>query len=209
MLRRPAALAQDSTAAASPDARLFAAVYAVEAPAAVAVWRVAEGSSAPLIVGAAPVLGAVALARGEALDPALRAGASQAAAYVVVYALKRSVRRERPFRALPGVEPRGHTRRYLDASASFPSGHAALAFALATSVSLSTGEAWVAVPALAWATATGTTRVWHGVHYPLDVAAGAALGVGAALAVHAFAPEVGRWGGAERAVVVPLVVARW
>ena len=71
---------------------------------------------------------------------------------------------------------------------SFPSGHTAVAFALATSYVLSgaapTGVAKVAAVALA--TVVATLRVASGQHFPSDVAAGAAVGVGSALLVHSL-----------------------
>lgn len=74
--------------------------------------------------------------------------------------------------------------RHLDESASMPSGHAAIAFALATSLSLQHGEWYVVAPAAVTATAISTSRVWLGVHYPSDVATGALLGIGSATLVH-------------------------
>ncbi|MCC6996263.1 MAG: phosphatase PAP2 family protein [Deltaproteobacteria bacterium] len=78
---------------------------------------------------------------------------------------KRAIRRARPAEAvLPAPD------RF-----SMPSGHATAAFAIATSVALLSPA--LAPLALAWALAVGVSRVVLGVHYPLDVAAGAALGV--------------------------------
>ena len=37
-----------------------------------------------------------------------------------------------------------------------------------------------------WASAVSLSRPWLGVHYPTDIAVGAALGVGIAFAVHAL-----------------------
>ena len=67
------------------------------------------------------------------------------------------------------------------ATTSFPSGHAASAAAFATGVAIQ--EPLVAVPVVALATAVVYSRVHTGVHYPLDVAVGAGVGVGAALFV--------------------------
>lgn len=63
----------------------------------------------------------------------------------------------------------------LPVTSSFPSGHATVAFACATVLAL-------AAPRLRWplfalAALIAFSRVYVGVHYPLDVLAGAALGV--------------------------------
>lgn len=68
-------------------------------------------------------------------------------------------------------------------SKSFPSDHATLAFALAVSLLLSGEKKWGGV-ALALAIFVALGRVYVGVHFPLDVAAGAVLGTLSAYAVN-------------------------
>ncbi|MGX7828368.1 bifunctional phosphatase PAP2/diacylglycerol kinase family protein [Actinokineospora sp. 24-640] len=65
-------------------------------------------------------------------------------------------------------------------SSSFPSGHAASAAAFATAVALEHRGLGKAIAPLAGAVAY--SRVHNGVHWPTDVIAGAAIGVGAAYA---------------------------
>ncbi|KOV85473.1 glycerophosphatase [Nocardia sp. NRRL S-836] len=74
-------------------------------------------------------------------------------------------------------------------SSSFPSGHSASAAAFATAVALESPSAGVVVAPIAAAVAY--SRVHTGVHWPTDVAAGAAVGVGAAYLTRRWWP-VGR-----------------
>lgn len=67
---------------------------------------------------------------------------------------------------------------------SFPSGHTSLAFATATSLTLSHKKWWVAVPAYLWASCVGYSRMYLGKHYPSDVIAGAVVGAGSSLVSH-------------------------
>jgi YegS/Rv2252/BmrU family lipid kinase len=90
--------------------------------------------------------------------------------------LKYLWRRKRPVAELLDTRP---SLIVMPKSFSFPSGHAASAFAFATGV---VGE-WpaVGVPIAGVAAAVGYSRVRTGVHYPSDVAVGAGLGVAAGL----------------------------
>lgn len=63
-------------------------------------------------------------------------------------------------------------------SASFPSRHTDIAFAFAQSIFL--GDKKTGVAALIIAAIVGLSRVYVGVHYPLDVLAGAVLGIAGA-----------------------------
>ncbi|MCX4820374.1 phosphatase PAP2 family protein [Streptomyces sp. NBC_01142] len=129
--------------------------------------------------------GMVALGRGpRSRRAALRGVASLALASATINTVgKRSVRRARP--VLDAVPLIRQLKRQ-PFTTSFPSGHAASAAAFATGVALESRR-WGAVVAPV-AAAVALSRVYTGVHYPSDVLAGAALGVGAAFAVRGVVP---------------------
>jgi membrane-associated phospholipid phosphatase len=95
---------------------------------------------------------------------------------VISEGLKYAVNRERPGDRYPRIIfPYSGTHGY-----SFPSGHSSLAFSLAAGLSVAYGKWYVSVPAYIWASTVGYSRMYLGVHYPSDVLAGAAIGVGSA-----------------------------
>lgn len=59
---------------------------------------------------------------------------------------------------------------------AFPSGHASMIFNLAGVFALTTAKKWFRIVLIAAASVIALTRVAVGVHWPLDVVAGAALG---------------------------------
>lgn len=130
-----------------------------------------------------PAIGAAAdLRRRPRAVPwsALLAGVALPAASLGVQLLKALVARSRP----PLVDPGVTALVPLPHDPSFPSGHAASAFAAAGAVALCHRR--LRLPVFALAALVAVSRVYLGVHYPLDVLAGAALGLTIAWAVVAL-----------------------
>jgi membrane-associated phospholipid phosphatase len=109
-------------------------------------------------------------------------------AVVVNIVVKLGVNRPRPDRDTTRVPPERHVA--MPTSSSFPSGHTASGFAFATAVAGSAPGA--AAPLRALAALVGYSRVHTGVHYPLDVLAGALIGTTTGQVVAAAARALDR-----------------
>ena len=112
------------------------------------------------------------------LKDAVYIGTSVIEAIGITYGMKYSFDRRRPYVKYPTLVQPIHP----EDSPSFPSGHTAAAFSLATSLSITYHKWYVIAPSAVWACGVGFARINQGVHYPSDVLTGAAIGVGCAFA---------------------------
>ncbi|HEX2081180.1 MAG TPA: phosphatase PAP2 family protein [Longimicrobium sp.] len=112
---------------------------------------------------------------GEMADAALRVTAGLAAGGVANGVLKYSLGRERPSTTADPLRfrPFNPENRWQ----AFPSGHAVVAFSLASAVAEEARTPWVTVVAYGGAAAVGWSRVYDDKHWASDVAGGALVGI--------------------------------
>ena len=124
------------------------------------------------VIGALPLLAAAA-----ALLRRFRLAAALAAATLLKVSLeavaKTFVQRGRPAETVPDVILRGNSAAH---GLSFPSGHAMVIFAI-TALVTPYLKGWLKVLPWALAAAVCLSRAYLGAHFPLDVVAGAGLGI--------------------------------
>jgi membrane-associated phospholipid phosphatase len=127
--------------------------------------------------GAVYLLAALYAGGLAARKPALRkiaiegAVSGTIASGIIVVSLKALTGRARP------REERGtHSFEFLGEGKSFPAGHAAGAFSVASVFAAHTTKPALQVPLYALATGVGVARMYHGGHFVSDVVAGALIG---------------------------------
>jgi len=107
----------------------------------------------------------------------LQVAVADLAAQLISYGLRQWIGRVRPSDVYSSPRPLVHAPH----DGSFPSGHATASFACATVLAFQAPRAapafFVLAAAIAW------SRVYVGVHYPLDVLGGAVVGVAIAIAL--------------------------
>lgn len=166
--------------AQNADIRVLEKVNGLDGGFARGYSKVMSKTAPYLAVGIPVLMGCYGLIDRESgiLEDAIYVGTSVVEATLLTYALKYGVDRRRPFESYPGrIVPRDFPD-----SPSFPSGHAAMAFSLATSLSIKYPKWYVITPSALWACSVCFARMNQGVHYPSDVLAGAAIGAGCAVA---------------------------
>lgn len=149
-------------------------------------------SAMPVSIAAPVLIYAVGLIEKDSTTKkkAIFIGETLAVSAFITYALKNTVKRERPYETYPQIDNITEESSY-----SFPSGHTSSAFATATSLSMAYPKWYVIAPSFLWAGSVGYSRLYLGVHYPTDVLVGAIVGSGSAFLCH----KLNKWINKKRA----------
>ncbi len=104
---------------------------------------------------------------------------SGVSAYLLVIVAKGLINRPRPYALLSSI----HERELSVHGLGFPSGHTAVATAMALTLAFHLPKQWRWIPAV-WIAGVGLSRVYLGVHAPLDIIGGFAIGLVTAATLH-------------------------
>ncbi|HEU5084688.1 MAG TPA: phosphatase PAP2 family protein [Acidimicrobiales bacterium] len=160
----------------SMEARWFAGLNRVSARGHVPVWAAMQLGS----LGGSLAVGA-AVARAGRPRLGRRLATVGALAWAGSKVVKPFAQRGRPASVVEAARVLGREQ----AGLGYPSGHAAVAVAMALAAAPHVGPRWRA-PLVTGATAVGAARIYVGAHLPLDVAGGVALGVATERVVRAL-----------------------
>jgi undecaprenyl-diphosphatase len=127
----------------------------------------------PIGIGILVVLiGAYTVVKNRSLFPIVLATASGGAAWLFASLAKAVAKRPRPYEVMADAILRQNAAH----GTSFPSSHTAVALAVAIALVPFLPRP-IAVTAIAYAVLVGWSRMYLGVHYPLDVLGGAGIGI--------------------------------
>ncbi|MCC6634560.1 MAG: phosphatase PAP2 family protein [Chitinophagaceae bacterium] len=142
-------------------------------------WVNASASTYPLATASTATLLAVSyLSKNKNLqNKGWKLAGSLLINTAITQSLKTVINRERPYEKYPTLI----TPYEYKVGHSFPSGHTSVAFATATSLTISCKKWYVVVPAFAWASSVAFSRLYLGEHYPTDIVVGALIGSGSAV----------------------------
>ena len=179
------------TGSTSEDARLFRILNEVP-PAAAAVLTPLSRLFLPVGITAVILLTVVyVVARNRGVLPVAVAAVAAGAAWVLANVAKVIANRSRPYLVMADAVLRQHPAH----GTSFPSSHTAVTLAVTIALVPFLARPLAAV-GIGYAVLVGWSRIYLGVHYPLDILAGAGIGmaVGGAvlLALRALLSRAGR-----------------
>ena len=145
------------------------------------LWKGVTNTAKPLSIGVPLTMLAIQLAtKDEDLKwKSAEAIAALGSTIISTQLIKIVFNRQRPYQKYAGIYPYEH-----EDGKSLPSGHASIAFSTATTLALEYKRWYIVVPAYAWATSVGYSRLYLGMHYPSDILASAALGAASAWVTH-------------------------
>jgi undecaprenyl-diphosphatase len=153
------------------DAQAFRAINAVSS--GLAAWLTPVSKLfLPAGIAVAAVIAAVySSVRTRTLWPIAFGAGAAAIAWALANLAKHAASRPRPYTVVAEATLRQQPAH----GSSFPSSHAAVALAVAVAL-VAFLSRWGAVVAIAYAIVLGWSRIYLGVHYPLDVVAGFGIG---------------------------------
>lgn len=130
-----------------------------------------------------PIIALLAVLGWRRLRPGIDLLFAGTLAWLCARVMKDALERGRPAAFFDDVDFRGELGRGSDKGLGFPSGHVAVAFALAIVAFPYLSFRW-RVTTVLLAAVVALSRLYFGAHFPLDALGGAALGVAIAACVH-------------------------
>ena len=177
--------------ATSWDARLFRILNQVPPTAASALTPLSHLFLPAGIIAVVLLAVVYVVARNRSVLPVAAGAVAAGVAWVLANVAKVIADRPRPYQVMAGAV----LRQSLAHGTSFPSSHTAVALAVVLALVPFLARPLAAV-GIVYAVLVGWSRVYLGVHYPLDVLAGAGIGMAVAgavlLALQALLRRAGR-----------------
>ena len=162
------------TGTADWDASLFRVLNEVPAAAGSVLTPLSRLFLPAGIITVAVLAVVCVVARNHSVLPAAAAAVAAGLAWALTHAAKAVADRPRPYEAMAGAVLRQQPAH----GTSFPSSHTAVTLAVAIAL-LPFLARPLAIAGMGYAVLTGWSRVYLGVHYPLDILAGAGIGIAA------------------------------